>query len=619
MFIASTALAVLVGAAFVILLITILQLRNQSRQAGRSEQVIATANHLQTLVLDLETNARRYAVTQRGVFLKPLRTASLQFPVVANRLVTYSKGDPVRFARAQRIKADVTRYLDTWAILVITAAADDPAKAKTIVLDSSGQRQVDALRATFTTFVDAEQQQVDDSRLRADRTESYAVVIGSVGLIGSLIIITIFGIYIARRVVRPIRVVAGAATRLAAGEYEHRVPAGGLDEIGELTNDFNTMAEAIERQQHVLAGQNGDLERLATMLRAVIDSRIDGIALTDLEGKVQIVNRPLIKFSEELGMSRRGTVIRQLLSIEDKMVDKERFRETMERLRLHPEDASADEFELFDPYQVLIGYTSPVQGENGKLIGRIWTLRDVTHYRELDRLKDEFVATVSHELRTPLTSMMGFLEMVRDGEAGELTEEQHRFLSIVHRSSQRLQRLVGDLLFVARLDASGLQLDLRDGVRLDEVVAEMVESSAAVALARNIDLRVENRGPVVIKADRERLGQLVANLISNGLKFTPSGGSVTARVSIEGDSAVLEIEDTGIGIPIAEQERLFTRFFRSSTATEQAIPGTGLGLGISKAIAEAHGGGITVRSQPGVGTCFHIELPISPDDEGRSA
>src|SRR5207302_4989908 len=129
--------------------------------------------------------------------------------------------------------------------------------------------------------------------------------------------------------------------------------------------------------------------------------------------------------------------------------------------------------------------------------------------RELDRLKDEFVATVSHELRTPLTSMMGFLEMIREGEAGELNDEQKRFLAIVYRSSERLQRLVGDLLFVARLDANGLQLQFGE-VQLDNLVEESVEAVAALARAREIDLRLEAEPLPPLRGDRERLAQLVA-------------------------------------------------------------------------------------------------------------
>jgi signal transduction histidine kinase len=237
----------------------------------------------------------------------------------------------------------------------------------------------------------------------------------------------------------------------------------------------------------------------------------------------------------------------------------------------------------------------------------------VTQQRELDRLKDDFVATVSHELRTPLTSMMGFLEMIREGEAGQLTDDQKRFLAIVYRSSERLQRLVGDLLFVARLDASGLQLHFAP-VRLDEIAREVVESSAALARSREIELDFELVDVPSVLGDQERLLQLVGNLLSNALKFTPAGGTVTVRVFAEGGGAVLEVADTGIGIPADEQDRLFQRFFRSSTATQQAIPGTGLGLVISRAIAEAHGGTIDVTSQVGAGTRFRVELPAQRDE-----
>jgi signal transduction histidine kinase len=295
------------------------------------------------------------------------------------------------------------------------------------------------------------------------------------------------------------------------------------------------------------------------------------------------------------------------------MADPDAYRAAMERLRANPDEPTFDEFEDAESGRVFQGFTAPVLDDRGGFLGRIWTLREVTEQRELDRLKDEFVATVSHELRTPLTSMMGFLEMIREGEAGELNEEQQRFLAIVYRSSERLQRLVGDLLFVARLDANGLQLQFAD-VDVTEVVRDAVESTAALARSRSIDLRSELADVPSVVGDRERLSQLVGNLISNGLKFTPQGGTVTARTFVDGDSAVIEVIDTGIGIPEAEQSRLFQRFFRSSTATEQAIPGTGLGLVISRAIAEAHGGTISVRSAPGEGTSFRVELPFGAEE-----
>jgi signal transduction histidine kinase len=281
----------------------------------------------------------------------------------------------------------------------------------------------------------------------------------------------------------------------------------------------------------------------------------------------------------------------------------------MERLRGSSDEATFDEFEDAVSGRVYQGFTSPVRDDRGGLVGRIWTMREVTQQRELDRLKDDFVATVSHELRTPLTSMMGFLEMIREGEAGDLNEEQRRFLAIVYRSSERLQRLVGDLLFVARLDASGLQLQFAD-VDLADVARDNVESTSALARARSLELVADLQDVPAVTADRERLAQLVTNLLSNAIKFTPDGGRVTVRTFVDGGMAVLEVEDTGIGIPSSEQARLFQRFFRSTTATEQAIPGTGLGLVITKAIAEAHGGSITVRSDVGHGTRFRVELPL---------
>ena len=412
-----------------------------------------------------------------------------------------------------------------------------------------------------------------------------------------------------RSAVTPLRRMADAANQIAGGDLDAVVPEQGAGEVGLLARAFNQMSRSLSQQQHSLATQNVDLERLANVLRAVLDSTVDGILLSDADGNVQLANRPIVEMTRDLGMTFEGSVTERLLSVAHRMQDPDDFRNAMIYLGTNPDEATFNEFEEVQSGRVFQGWTSVVRDDSGEFIGRIWTMRDVTRQRELDRLKDDFVATVSHELRTPLTSMMGFLQMIREGEAGDLTPEQDRFLSIVYRSSERLQRLVGDLLFVARLDASGIQLQPQ-AVRVSEVMREALESVAATARSRELELVEDIRDVPPIEADRERLSQLLGNLLSNAMKFTPAGGTVTARTFSENGSVVAEIQDTGIGIPAAEQERLFQRFFRSSTATAQAIPGTGLGLVISKAIAESHGGTITVRSEPGDGTCFRVELPI---------
>jgi signal transduction histidine kinase len=233
--------------------------------------------------------------------------------------------------------------------------------------------------------------------------------------------------------------------------------------------------------------------------------------------------------------------------------------------------------------------------------------------RELDRMKDQFVSSVSHELRTPLTAMVGYLELVLDGEAGDLSDEQERFLEIVNRNCERLNRLVDDILFVARVDAGRLSLE-RTEVDLVALAATEVESNRAAAERRGVELEFGPHDEALsLWADPTRIGQMLSNLLSNAIKFTPEGGSVSVAVARRGDTAHVEISDTGVGIPEDEVGRLFERFFRASTA--EVAQGTGLGLSIVKSIVEAHGGTISVESSQGSGTTFSIDLPVQAPPE----
>jgi signal transduction histidine kinase len=225
--------------------------------------------------------------------------------------------------------------------------------------------------------------------------------------------------------------------------------------------------------------------------------------------------------------------------------------------------------------------------------------------RELDRLKDEFVSLVSHDLRTPLTSIQGYVDLLL--EEPSLADDLREYLGIVSRNTDRLQKLVDDLLFAARLQSGRLELDLGD-VDLAEIARHAVETLRPRAESAQVDLRLELEN-VSVRGEASRLSQLLDNLISNAVKFTPVGGAVVVRVRERGRKALVEVVDSGMGIPVAEQERLFERFFRSSTATERQIEGTGLGLYITKAIVEAHQGRITVESAEGAGTTFRVELP----------
>jgi PAS domain S-box-containing protein len=234
--------------------------------------------------------------------------------------------------------------------------------------------------------------------------------------------------------------------------------------------------------------------------------------------------------------------------------------------------------------------------------------------QEIDRMKDEFVALVSHELRTPLTSIAGYLEPLLDREAGPVTATQERFLRTIDRNARALSRIVGDLLFLASVDAGNLTLQTED-VDLAQVVTETVEACGPSADRRRIMLTVDTDEVPTVRGDRARLAQLTDNLLSNAIKFTPDGGHVEVQGREDGRNAVIEIRDSGVGIPADEIPNLFTRFYRATTATDHAISGTGLGLAIVKSITDAHHGAIQVDSSPGFGTTMRVLLPVGADED----
>jgi signal transduction histidine kinase len=225
----------------------------------------------------------------------------------------------------------------------------------------------------------------------------------------------------------------------------------------------------------------------------------------------------------------------------------------------------------------------------------------------LDEMKDDFIGLVSHELRTPLTSIIGYAKLLRDERTSG--PDAQEYAEVIQRNSQRLLRLVEDLLFLSETHTGTMGLELRSA-DLAQVAVTTVEEMRPEAERRNIGLSlratVAPRAPV----DIARIAQLLGNLISNAVKFTAPGGQVEVTVGAEGDQAVLAVADTGIGIPAADREEIFERFFRSAAATRQMIPGTGLGLTIARYIAAAHNGTITVESEERRGSTFTVRLPL---------
>ncbi len=312
----------------------------------------------------------------------------------------------------------------------------------------------------------------------------------------------------------------------------------------------------------------------------------------------------------------------------------------------HAASAFADEQEIIRTGEPIVGQVEretfsgrsdtwvsttkvPLRDDHGEIIGTFGISRDITaqiraesalalqaqelgaqneRLRELDRMKDEFVALVSHELRTPLTSIIGYVQLLRDERASGLDTDH--FAEVIERNAERLLHLVGDLLFLSQMQSGQLALELRE-TDLAGLAGQAVEEGRPEADRKHIDL-VLSAAPVPRSAvDPTRIAQLLGNLITNAVKFTPEGGTVEVGLAADGGEAVLSVADTGIGIPAADRERVFERFYRTETATRRVIPGSGLGLTISRAIVDAHRGTITVRSDGKHGSTFTVRLPLA--------
>ena len=369
------------------------------------------------------------------------------------------------------------------------------------------------------------------------------------------------------------------------------------------------VSEEHERPDH-LERTVAELETERSTLEAIFDTVNVGLLLIDADGRYERSNRRhqetmRLPFPDghdghagQLGHVYRPDGVTLLT------------REEMPSWR-------ATRGEEFDDYLYWVGHdpvtrsafstsARQVRGADGERRGATIAYQEVTDLMRALAVKDEFVASVSHELRTPLTAVLGHLEIL--AESVDLPPPVRRQLGVVRRNAERLRTLVSDLLEVAQAHAGSLQLD-RDTVDVARLVHEALEAAAPAADAAGVALEVDV--PEVLEAlvDGQRLRQVVDNLVSNAVKYTDRGGAAGVRVGVDGTTLDIRVHDSGIGMNAAEVERAFTRFFRGSGALERHRPGTGLGLTIVQSIVEAHGGSISLSSEPGTGTEFHVRLP----------
>jgi PAS domain S-box-containing protein len=332
-------------------------------------------------------------------------------------------------------------------------------------------------------------------------------------------------------------------------------------------------------------------------LEAVLTSTSDAVVVTDKEGRVLLCN-PAAEVA--FGLPPGSTIGRSVVKIWP-------TGEMDRLLPLETESAVRTEEIVLPDGRTLFGSASNIISGDGQTIGQVAVLRDITHFKELDAMKSEFVATVSHDLRAPLTYMRGYTTMLP--MVGSLSPKQQDYLTKIMAGIEQMTELIDDLLDLGRIDA-GVGI-VRAECSLAEVVRNVVETMQGQAAARGVNLAAGNLASKLIQGDQGLIRHAITNLVDNALKYTSANGSVTVSVQESDKFMVVAVKDTGIGVAPADQARLFERFYRVKRRETIDIKGTGLGLAIVKSIADWHRGRVWVESQLGQGSTFYLLLPVN--------
>ncbi len=414
----------------------------------------------------------------------------------------------------------------------------------------------------------------------------------------AIIMTTVFAFFLSTRITSPVLKMKKAADQISQGNFKVRVPIRTTDEIGELAKTFNRMAEDLDTTIK-------DLSREKEQLASILNSMTDGVLTVDEHGNILITNPPVrrmlyhLRHMTEEANGETNRLPQPLIPL---------YQHVLEEGKEQSGDVSANG----RSWSVVITplYRETVEKNNG-VRGAVAVLRDVTEERKLDKLRNDFVANISHELRTPIAMLQGYSEAILD-DVAQTDEEKKALVRIIHDESLRIGKLVNELLDLARIQSGQLKLQIQK-VNIVSLCEHVLHKFKKMAEESKLALELAKESSIpVIYADEDRLEQVLTNLVDNALRHTPDGGKITLRVQTLKDEVLLEVEDTGVGIPTEDLPFVFERFYKTDKARTRGKAGTGLGLAIVKNIVEAHGGMITAKSQVGKGTTFSIVLPVQP-------
>ncbi|MCT67141.1 cell wall metabolism sensor histidine kinase WalK [Listeria monocytogenes] len=419
------------------------------------------------------------------------------------------------------------------------------------------------------------------------------------GTLIAMIITAVLGILLSRTITKPIIEMKRQAYAMARGNYSRKVKVYGVDEIGELADSFNTLTKRVQEAQAMTEGEQRKLS-------SVLAYMTDGVIATDRRGKVILINTPAEKMLRVKHESANGRSIIDVLDIGDTY----QFEDLMEV----DGSLTMDRSTLDKPY-VLRANFSVIQRETGFNNGVIAVLHDITDQEKVDQERRDFVSNVSHELRTPLTSMHSYLEALSDG-AWEDKEIAPRFLEVTQNETERMIRLVNDLLKLSRMDGGREQLE-KSFVNFTDFFNHIIDRFEMMKKETIMFKRHIPREPVIIEIDEDKVMQVLDNIISNANKYSPDGGRISFYLKKFEDEIEVSIADEGLGVPDEDLANVFDRFFRVDKARSREMGGTGLGLAIAREVIEAHGGRIWAERNKTKGTIIKFTLPYSdlPEDD----
>ncbi|HWE03346.1 MAG TPA: ATP-binding protein [Tepidisphaeraceae bacterium] len=422
----------------------------------------------------------------------------------------------------------------------------------------------------------------------------YATLIG-VGL-GAMGLSVVICYYFAMRHAAPVRELAGFAEAIARGDMGRQLPSGGAGEIGALTSSLNTMAGSLSSLLSQLTKERGEL-------LAIVASMNEGVIATDTRQRIVLVNE---KAAELLDFPRDSAQGKPLWEV----VRNEPIIRAAGEVMADGERRIFQVSHIAGRYLEIAACTFP---SAGPAEGLVLVAHDTTKSVRYQELRKEFVANVSHELRTPLTVIRGFTETLRDGALYDPVAAP-KFLATISKHVDQLQNLVSDLLELSTLESSP-EIPRRVSVDLAAVARRVADLLQPAAQNKKQSLNVELPvGVPRILGNPDYLERAVSNLIDNAIKYSPEGGVVNVTMGYSHESVTIEVQDNGIGIPPADLDRIFERFYRVDRSRSREMGGTGLGLSIVKHVAQVHGGSVEVSSTPGAGSRFRLKIPLPVEE-----